>query len=160
MEKASANQWAEKMCTMGTAVVLDQGEGDEEDTEFWSYLGEGEIGPAVPDDEEIDEFAPALFLVDSDPTKDLEKVGSGTPLKKGEQEACLSKDALDDSNVYVFDAGWELFVWIGSGAETAEKVAAMGAADRYSAMDPRASYLPVTIVKSGKETETFLAYFD
>jgi gelsolin len=149
------------MCTLGSVITLDHGVCDIQDKDFWGYLGgEGEIGPAVPDDAEMEEFTPILFQVDGDPTKALDQVGTGTPLKKGQHEACLQKAALDDSNVYLVDAGWEIFIWIGSGAETTEKVAAMGAADRYAEMEPRAKYLPVTIVKSGKECDEFLSYFD
>jgi Gelsolin repeat len=150
------------MCTLGTVVTLDHGDGgDDSDKEFWAYLGKGEIAPAVPDDaEEVTEFTPTLFRVDGDPKLPLEKVATGTPVKKGHPEVCLKKAALDDSNVYLVDAGWELFIWIGSGAECSEKVAAMGAADRYAEVEPRANYLPVTIVKSGKECESFLSYFD
>jgi hypothetical protein len=148
------------MCTLGTAVTLDQGSGDEEESEFWSFVGKGEIGPAVSDEAGLEEFAPVLYRVDGDAKKPLEKVASGKSLKKGSEEACLSKSALDDGDVFLVDVGWEIFIWIGKSADRHEKVAAMGAADRFAEMEPRANYLPVTIVKSGKETPEFLAYFD
>mmetsp|Transcript_23223 Transcript_23223/g.37774 ORF Transcript_23223/g.37774 Transcript_23223/m.37774 type:complete len:374 (+) Transcript_23223:51-1172(+) len=162
MEKAGSNVWAEKMCTLGTVTTLDQGSGDDEDKEFWGYLGEGEIGPAVSDEEELDEFAPVLYRVDGDPTKPLEKVGTGTPLKKDarDSKSSLQKSALDDNDVFLVDAGWELFVWIGKGADTKEKMAALGAADCLAEVEPRVNYLPVTVVKSGSETSEFLSYFD
>lgn len=158
MEKAGSNAWAEKMCTEGTVVVLDYG--DDNDAEFWGYLGDGEIGAPIPDDEEPEEFAPVLYRVDGDASKALDQVGVGVPLKKGRHQTCLQKQALDDSDVFLVDAGWEVFVWIGQGADTSEKIAAMGAVDRLAETEPRVKHLPVTIVKAGAETSEFLNYFD
>jgi gelsolin len=45
-EKAKANSMAENMCTLGTVTTLDQGHGDDEEAEFWAYLGDGEIQEA------------------------------------------------------------------------------------------------------------------
>jgi gelsolin len=147
------------MCTFGTAIVLDQG--SDEDDDFWGFLGEGEIGEAAPEDEEPEEFAPVLYRVDGDPTKPLEEVSTGSPIEKGASDTkCLPKQALDDGDVFLVDAGWELFVWIGKSADLKEKIAALGAADRLAEVEPRVNYLPVTVVKSGSETDEFLAYFD
>ncbi|KAL3905822.1 MAG: hypothetical protein SGARI_004276 [Bacillariaceae sp.] len=161
IEKASSNAWAENMCTLGTVVTLDQGDGDDEAKDFWSYLGELTIAPAVADDATIDEFTPVLYRVDGDPTKALEKAATGTVVKKASHErACLKKSALDDSDVFLLDSGFDVFIWIGKGADMHEKLAAMGAADRYGEMEPRAQMCPVTIVKAGNETKKFLSYFE
>jgi gelsolin len=161
IEKASSNAWAENMCTLGTVVTLDQGDGDSDAKEFWAYLGEGQIAPAVPDDAGLDEFIPVLYRVDGDPTKPLEKVATGNVVKKVSHErACLKKSALDDSDVFLLDSGWDVFVWIGKGADMHEKVAAMGAADRYGEMEPRSKMCPVTILKAGNENAKFLSYFE
>ena len=148
------------MCTLGTAVVLDQGDGDEEYTDFWSHLSDGEIGPDMEDDEGVTEFAPLLFRVDGNPIKELEKVATGTAIQKTSKVvSCLDRGALDDSDVFLLDSGWEIFIWIGKGADLSEKVAAMGAADRYAKMEPRAIDMPVTILKAGSETKLFNSYF-
>ena len=147
------------MCTLGTVQVLDQGQGDEEYTDFWSYLGDGEIQADSGADEEIDEFTPLLFRVDGDLSKDLEKVAEGSPIQKTSAECqCFSKSDLNDGDVYLMDTGWEIYVWIGSGADSFEKIAAMFAADKYSKMDPRTLELPVHIVKSGRESGRFLSF--
>lgn len=141
-------------------MVLDYG--DDDNAEFWNYLGDGEMGAPIPDEEDLDEFTPVLYRVDADVSKALEKIGTGNTLKKGtrDHQHCLKKHALDDSDVFLLDAGWEVFVWIGKGADTSEKIAAVGAADRLAAVEPRVKQLPVTIVKSCAETEDFLSYFD
>jgi Gelsolin repeat len=161
IEKASSNAFAEKMCTLGTVVTLDQGDGDDEAEEFWAYLGEGSVAPAIPEDAGMAEFAPVLYRVDADTQKPLEKVASGSTIEKGDVDKnCLKMEALDDSDVFLMDAGWDIFVWIGKGADLHEKVAAMGAADRYAEMEPRAKFCPVTILKAGQETSQFLSYFE
>ena len=139
---------------------MQQGDGDEDVKEFWEYLGDGEIQSKVEAEEEVSEFTPLLFRVDGNPKKELEKVGEGSAVQKpGKIAQCLDKGALDDSDVFLLDSGWEIFVWMGSGADRSEKIAAMGAADRYALMEPRAADLPVTIVKSGKESALFNSYF-
>jgi hypothetical protein len=146
---------------LGTVVTLDQGDGDDQAKDFWAYLGTGEIAPATHDDPGIVEFTPVLYRVDGDPSKPLEKVATGSMCKKGDRDRkCLDKQLLDDADVFLLDAGWDIFVWVGKGADVHEKVAAMGAADRYSEIEPRAKYCPVTILKAGQETLQFLAYFD
>jgi hypothetical protein len=160
LEKAKSNQWAENMCTLGTAKVLDQGDGDEEDTDFWAYLSEGDIASKQEAEETVTEYVPLLFRVDGNPKKKLEAAGKGAFVQKpGKIVRCLDKGALGENDVFLLDSGWELFVWIGKGADTSEKIAAMGAADRYAEMQPRAATLPVTVVKSGSETPLFLSYF-
>lgn len=160
LEKADSNVWAENMCTLGTVTVLDQNQGDEEYTDFWAYLGDGDIQPDLDDDEGITEFAPLLFRVDGDTSKDLELAATGTPVAKTSRTCtCLNKADLIEGDVFLMDSGWEIYVWIGSGADHFEKIAAMTAADKYARQDPRTLELPVHIVKSGYETDRFLAYF-
>lgn len=160
LEKAKCNQWAENMCTLGTAVVLAQGDGDEEHPDFWAYLGDGEIASKEEADEPITEYTPLLFRVDGNPKKKLEKAARGAMIQRpGKIVRCLDKGALAENDVFLMDSGWEIFVWIGKSADRSEKIAAMGAADRYAEMAPHAASLPVTIIKSGTETPLFKSYF-
>jgi gelsolin len=162
LEKANAVLWAEFMCTRGTVTVVAQDDDDEsEHVDFWEYLGEGEIGPDMEDDHLVVEFRPKLYRVDGDPTKELELVAEGTEIKKTSKVcSCLQETALDGDDVFLLDSGWEVFIWVGTGADKAEKLAAMGAADRYAKIEPRAMELPVTIVKQGQETDQFWTYFE
>jgi len=160
LEKAKCNQWAENMCTLGTAKVLDQGDGDDEYPDFWAYLGSGEIASAEAADEPITEFKPILFRVDGDPEKPLEEVATGAfKQRPGKLVRVLDRGSLNEDDVFLMDSGWEIFIWIGKSADTSEKIAAMGAADRYALQEPRAVDLPVTIVKSGMESDLFKSYF-
>lgn len=162
LEKAHSNQWAEKMCTMGTVTTLDQGQGDEEYVDFWHLVGnDGEIGPHLDDDEGVAEFEPRLYRVDGDLTKDLQLVATGKMISKGNHKdsAPLNRSDLDDDDVFLVDSGWKIYIWIGAGSDRREKMAAMTAADRYAKLDARTVELPVHIIKAGNESEDFAAMF-
>lgn len=158
-EKAKANSVAEKMCTQGTAVVLNQGDGDEEDEAFWGYIGsEGEIAPPEEGDEEIEEFTPLLFKITAE--GEVEQVAKADKMKSWRKVVSkFDKSLLDDSNVFLVDAGWEVFLWIGNDSDKSEKLAGMAQADAYMKEDPRTADLPLTIVKSGWESPGFLEFF-
>lgn len=130
-EKAKSNSVAEKMCTEGTAVVLNQGDGDEDDEAFWGYIGtDGEIAPPEEGDEEIEEFTPLLFKVSSE--GDVEQVAKAEKMKSWRKVVSkFDKSLLDEANVYLIDAGWEVFLWIGKDSDKSEKLAGMAKADKY-----------------------------
>jgi hypothetical protein len=145
---------------MGTAVILDQDDGDAEHVDFWNLLGAGTIGPDQQDDEAVTEFTPLLFQVDQ-----LEEpVATGKSIQKTSKIVpCLPKASLDDSAVFLLDGGWEVYIWIGKGADTSEKIAALSAADAYSKTSVSASRVmdvPVHIVKQGQEPKVFWSSFE
>lgn len=158
-EKARAISFAEKICTKGTVTILEQG--DDADDAFWGYLGgEGDIAEADQDDTAVEEFAPLLFQIPGG-GGDAELVGEGETVKTGFKTASskVNKDLLDDSDVFLLDAGWEVFLWIGANADRSEKLAAFAKADKYCKKDPRTMNLPLSLVKSGMESAEFDAYF-
>ena len=176
-DKIACTGKAEELCTLGTVTVLAQGDGDEEDSEFWDYLERGGgggsssrvIGSTATGWKErknlaasLDEFKPKLFVVDADPTVSLKEVGLGTLIKKAtmlKMGGFMNRGSLDDNNVFLLDTGWKIFVWIGKAANPGEKVAALGAVDRYAESEPRAKELPVTVVKAGQERGGFFSFF-
>jgi Gelsolin repeat len=152
---------AEKICTEGTVVTLDQGAGDDSATDFWAYLGgDGEIAEEDDDDVHVDEFAPLLFKLPGDPEDEAEQIAKGEKVSIGFTTSVkLSRDLLDESDVFLLDSGWEVFLWIGSKSDKSEKLGALGRADTYLNDDVRTSNLPLSIVKSGYEPSEFNAYF-
>jgi len=158
-EKARANTLAEKMCTLGTVVTLDQGDGDDAVEEFWAYLGDGEIQDADDDDNAVDEFTPLLFKLPSDGEPQQIAKGEKVKIGFGAAECKIPKDALSESDVMLLDAGWEVFLWMGKDADRSEKLTAFSKADSYCKEDPRTMNLPVTFIKSGYESADFNAYF-
>jgi gelsolin len=157
-EKTRVISTAEAMCSQGSVTILEQGEDSEQ---FWAYLpGDGDIAEADELDETIEQYSPTLFLLM--PGETPEEVAKGEPVKVrfGRPEPRLSRSLLDEANVYLIDAGWELFVWIGASSERSEKLSAMALADAYCKADPRTANLPLTMVKSGWESSDFNTYFE
>lgn len=162
-EKYKAISEAEKLCTQGTAQVMDQGAGDdgEEFAAFWNYLGDGEIQPPTPDDE-VKEFVPVLYQVTEEPgAEPVEVATADEAATKGQDvSAKLSRSLLDESNVFLLDSGWKVYAWIGTDATTSEKLMVFCKGDEYCKKDPRTACLPLEIVKSGKESCDFESYFE
>jgi gelsolin len=159
-EKARAAALAERMCTEGTVNVLEQGAGDDEDADFWTYLGnEGEIREADDRDEAVEEFCPLLFKLPSDGDDEPEQVAKGEETTYGSPVAKIPRDHLQESDVLLLDSGWEIFLWMGASADKAAKVSALAKAEAYCRDDPRTADLPLTLVKSGYEPYDFSAYF-
>jgi len=172
-DKIACTRKGEELCTLGTVTVLAQGQGDEEDISFWKYLEQnGEMrlrskaikristGWKERPSLAVNEFQPKLFLVDADVTKPLEQVGLGELMKKTTKLGrFLNRSKLNDSNVFLLDTGWKIYVYVGKGANIGEKVASLGAVDRYAETEPRAKELPVTVVKAGQERSTFFTFF-
>lgn len=150
------------MCTEGTVKVLDEGNGDEAETEFWAYLKAGDIKEADDYDRIVEEFTPLLFKLPEgdDDLDEPEQVGKGEKVRIGFTTQCkISKDLLDESDVFLLDAGWELFLWIGKNANRSEKLGAFARADKYCQGDLRTVDLPLSIVKSGYEQSDFNDFF-
>jgi len=59
----------------------------------------------------------------------------------------------------IFDAGSEVYAWIGKGASKEEKKQALGFAQDYLKKFNRPSYLPISRVLEGGENEAFEAHF-
>jgi gelsolin len=71
------------------------------------------------------------------------------------------KSSLTSEDVFIFDIGREIYVWIGSGASAGEKKKGMSYADEYlrSNLDGRPAGLPVTQIFEGGENEVFNGSF-
>lgn len=161
-ERAKANIVSEKMCTQGTTVTLE--EGDDANAEaFWEKVGtDGEIGPAEEGDEEVKEFLPTLYRITDD--YQVLRIAEAEKVRRGAASAVaqhfIKRSLLDDDDVFLLDAGWDVFLWVGNGSDKEEKMAGLSKADEYLQSTPRTANLPLTIIKSGWETADFLQFFD
>ena len=151
------------MATECTVTVLDQGTNDasEEGDGFWALLtgNAGDIGQSdEASDDEVVEFMPLLYRLGG---HSPELVAEGEPIKIGWAKASpkIDKAVLDESDIFLLDAGWEIFVWMGKNADRSERLGAMGYIDTYGQKEVRAKYLPSSIVKSGYEASKFLSFF-
>jgi gelsolin len=77
-----------------------------------------------------------------------------------EAEGKVTRDNLDSKDVFVLDAGPEVFVWVGKDASVKEKAHAMGYAQTYLKKNDRPNWLPLTRVFDGGENQVFTAYLD
>jgi len=66
---------------------------------------------------------------------------------------------LKTEDVFVFDAGNEVYAWIGKGASAQEKREAMQYAQNYLKQTGRNVCLPVTKILEGADNNSFKSYF-
>ncbi len=166
-ERNKASQLAESMCVDGNVTVLDQANGNDTDDEaFWNYLGtDGHIKTLEEEeedgegDETVLEFTPTLYRLVVGQAADA--VASGEPIKIGFGRATprIPKSTLVDSDVFLLDAGWEIYVWVGAKASRDERLASMDQAHQYTQANGRTLHLPLTFVKEGNETTNFSDFF-
>jgi len=110
---------------------------------FWDLLGgRKEISPATPDVPE--KFEKKLFRL-SDETGKMQMV----EIKPFTAKSLESKDA------FIFDAGFEVFAWVGKGASKEEKSKALGYATDYLFKNNRPKDLPVSRILEGSENDVF-----
>ncbi|CAI2180256.1 627_t:CDS:10, partial [Funneliformis geosporum] len=123
-------------------------EGDREMGSFWDALGsKGDIKTADEDNaEDMTKIEHKLFRVSD---------SSGKLTFKEETTGTITRDQFDTNDVFVFDAGHEVFVWIGKNSTIKEKKYSLQYAQDYIQKYNRPAYLPITRVLEGGENETF-----
>jgi len=130
-------------------IVLQEGD---KDKDFWSHLEGGfTVVPkeGEPDDEVTGEKK-LLRLSDASGKIEFKEVASGK----------IAKSLLDTKDAFVFDAGSEVFVWIGKKASANEKKEGLGYAQTYLKNNKRPAYTPISKILEGAENEFFKAAFD
>lgn len=123
------------------------------DAEFWALLGgEGPISSAEPVEHAAAPFTPVCYKLSEDSgAMEFTKVGGD-----GER---LQKTFLEDDDVFIVDTGFDVFVWLGANASTAEKFQAMARAMAYLDMAGRPHWLSITRVSAGSENAAFKKAF-
>jgi hypothetical protein len=120
-----------------------------EPEEFWAFLGgKGEYAAQPPDEPMPSE--PRLFQCsDRFGAFQVEEISNFT-----------QEDLLDD-DVYMLDCGTAVYLWIGSGANEAERTKAMAVAASFikAATDGRDPDIPIVQVSSGDEPALFTQFF-
>lgn len=141
----------------GKPEVLVIEQGDQDCPDFYKKL-EGtpaDIKKAdeVPaDDEWESEVTKKRLFRLSDESKQMEF----TLVSEGE----IRKDQLDGNDVFIVDAGPEILIWVGKKSSRQEKAKAMTYAQDYIAKYERPSFLPITRIMEGAESEYFWNFFD
>eukprot|EP01120_Amphizonella_sp_Union-15-10_P009825 TRINITY_DN37_c0_g1_i3.p1 TRINITY_DN37_c0_g1~~TRINITY_DN37_c0_g1_i3.p1 ORF type:complete len:412 (-),score=120.92 TRINITY_DN37_c0_g1_i3:43-1278(-) len=143
----------------GKPEIVSLTDGREEENkdwhEFWQQLGgKGRIASAEEGGFDLDIESRSgstdkkLFqLSDASGILKMTLVGSGK----------VTKSHLKSEDVFIFDSGFEIFVWIGKKASAQEKANAFKYANQYLHENNKPAYLPVTRVIEGGENPTFAA---
>jgi len=137
--------------------IIEEATKGDDVTDFWRIVGgEGPIksaeeGGSDKDAEADNSKIRKLFRL-SDATGKMEftLVAEGTKIKK---------EQLDTMDVFIFDAGNEVFAWIGKGTTPAERKSALGYAQTYLTNYNRPAWLPITRVLEGSDHMSFLDAF-
>ena len=126
------------------------------DANFWKLLNGSPKDVRPPTDrppeqvKEMDRGALVLMkLSEESGALKFSKVAEGT----------LHTSQLEPRDVFVVDAGIELFVWIGSQASGREKSSAMKYATQYLRDHGKPETTPVTVVKEGQLHHVFMSLF-
>lgn len=145
-ERAVAHNVVNLLSNGRAVVALEEGS---EPAEFWEALG-GQAEYASSSTLQNDDFEPRLFQVNN--TQGHIKV---------KEIFNYSQDDLLDDDVMILDAGAEVYVWIGNGAQQAEKEGAVAAALQYvqNAPDERSPDTPIFTVPAGAEPLSFTCHF-
>jgi len=136
-------------------IVVEETDGGADAEAFWGLLvgGKGPIKTAeeggVDDAAEKDEQKVRRLMHLSDATGKMEfkQVAEGNAVKKS---------LFQSDDVMIFDAGHEVFAWIGKGASKEEKKNALGYAQSYLTQYKRPAYIPITRVQEAGESPDFL----
>jgi len=141
----------------GKAKIMVQDEGNE-DAEFWKLLGcdkrPDKIKTAAEggSDEEAEKTTERRLFQLSDATGSMvfSEIAVGNNIKRTQ---------LKSEDVFILDAGNEVFAWIGKGASPDERKKALGFAQDYLGKYKRPAYLPISKVLEGGENSVFEAAF-
>lgn len=103
--------------------VFEEGDNDDAEKKFWEGVGGKADIPATVGDDKSPEARPQKLFRLSDASGKIQFTA----------EAKVSASSLDSNDVFVFDSGNSIFVWIGKGASKEEKAKGMGFATQYLA---------------------------
>jgi gelsolin len=133
-----------------------EGDKDTDSQEFFKYLG-GDVSSPIKsaseggDDKEAEESGANVRqlwkLSDRTGKMEFAKVAEGNAIKKS---------MLNSNDVFVFDSGSHVFVWVGKEATPKEKIECMVYAQQYLVKNNRPVYLPITRILDGGENPQFM----
>jgi gelsolin len=136
-------------------TILEEGSHDDPAAmaKFWQLLGgEGPVAPPKDDDAESAMKGNKCLLHFSDEGGSVHFNVVATDR--------VPRSHLNSNDVYIFDTGSHIFVWIGRHASHGERSHSLDWAQQYLIQHNRPPYLPITKIFDGGENELFEASFD
>ncbi|KAJ3006253.1 hypothetical protein HKX48_000213 [Thoreauomyces humboldtii] len=160
LEKNKAAEYVRKLDDErkdAKVVVFDQTDSDA--AKFYESLG-GKKGDVATAAEGTARSAAAAGPIGTD--RSLHRLSDSTGSLQFTEAArgVVKREQLRTDDVFVFDCGFEVFVWVGKGASGEERKKAMGYAVEYIKAHNRPLHLPVTRLLEGAENQVFLDAFD
>lgn len=136
----------------GQAEVITMAEGSDSELPWDELGGKPDSIKEKADEEEQPSGEKKLLKVTADEGGDIEcsEVASGT----------VTRDMLQSDDVFIFDCGAEVYVWIGSGASAGEKAKGLHFAQDYLAKNGKPLWTPISRILEGGENESFETHFD
>eukprot|EP01136_Pigoraptor_vietnamica_P025376 Opistho-1_new@79346 len=134
-----------------TVHVMEEGDKDKEFEAFWKTLG-GE-GPVKSAEEGGSDDQPATSA------KRLFRLSDASGKLEFTEVKPFTRKSLDTKDVFIYDAGFEVFVWIGKGASKQESQKGLGYASDYLFKNNRPKFLPISCIREGGENEVFESAF-
>jgi len=139
-----------------TIITIQEAQGDD-NAHFWEVLGgKGAVQTAEEGGNDLDpetekQTTKKLFqLSDAGGSLVFTQVATGK----------VSQSMFKTEDVFIFDTGFEVFVWIGKGASVAEKSSGFSQAQQYLKNSGRPAFLPVTKIQEVTNHHTFTAALD
>jgi len=133
--------------------VVDEGQ---EDAEFWRLIGgKGPVASAAAGGSDVEAETAAetekvlLKLSDASGTLTFTEVAKGHNVKKG---------LLESSDVFILDAGVEVYAWVGKNASVQEKKKALSFAQDYVTKHGKPVHTTVVRILEGGENEVWNSY--
>jgi len=126
--------------------------GYEECDDFWKLLGgKGKAMPAIPDNDTVAPQYNISLLCLSEESGNLKfnEVGNVAPSKK------LARSLLNSDDVFILDAGVEVYVWVGKHSTAQEKKEAIPTAVKYLAAHNKPASTPIKRLVEGGEVDAF-----
>lgn len=77
-----------------------------------------------------------------------------------ESKGTVRRSMFDTNDVFIFDAGMEIFVWCGRQSNAEEKRMAMQYAQNYLHENKRPAHLPISRIMENGENEAFNSLLD
>jgi len=136
-------------------INLREGDNDQDSLRFLQFLGadkntkiktEKEGGDDKEAEEQGNKIRQLWRLSDASGKMEFTKISEGNAIKKSH---------LDGNDVFIFDAGHEIFAWIGKGASDKERTEAMVYAQQYLSKNNRPAFLPISRILQGGENPKF-----
>jgi len=138
-----------------TIAIVEQNEKSADANDFWAFLGgagpikSAEEGRAWEKEHHEFKSSPKRMFLISDETGKMEM----KLIAEGGHN--IKKSMLNPKHIMLFDSGSDVWAWVGSRSDAAEKKAALGYAQKYLVDFKRPVHIPIHKIYEGGRNETF-----